>query len=207
MAYRRKTLSSRRHMLEEPKRREEEHRWEQRRHDDAEEHDSGHEKRERERRHHAHGEQDHNHNGSSRRKKKPPPPEEVYIPDQTLNEPMEGEIPNFLRCSVRRSSMTSQLQERSLCCLSFMIESAAQHYGIIIIIVASFVRWSAQRDGSTLNVYIITFCTPGLPFADERRSCFRKCPPGVECSGGATGICPGTHVCFHMNYCLPPPRI
>ena len=31
---------------------------------------------------------------------------------------------------------------------------------------------------------------PFLPFADERRSCFRACLPGDRCPGGAGGICP-----------------
>jgi len=30
---------------------------------------------------------------------------------------------------------------------------------------------------------------PFLPFADERRSCFRRCQAGESCRGGASGIC------------------
>lgn len=33
---------------------------------------------------------------------------------------------------------------------------------------------------------------PGIPYGDERRSCFRKCLPGEDCAGGADGICSDT---------------
>ncbi|KAK3261625.1 hypothetical protein CYMTET_29474 [Cymbomonas tetramitiformis] len=50
-------------------------------------------------------------------------------------------------------------------------------------------RWLREKELANAPMEGANDPLPGLPFANERRACFRKCRTGEDCPGGATGIC------------------
>mmetsp|Transcript_16748 Transcript_16748/g.54764 ORF Transcript_16748/g.54764 Transcript_16748/m.54764 type:complete len:548 (+) Transcript_16748:25-1668(+) len=52
--------------------------------------------------------------------------------------------------------------------------------------------WPSEEEKRAMNAP-----REGLPYADERRACFRPCAPGEDCPGGPQGVCSDQSVKMH----------